>query len=148
MAGQSRQIFPGPWSPGLISGPLLVWNGQERLATVSTNAGSWRHGPGWNGKGSPDQGGELKNMFDENPRSFWHSAKHFQDETKIVRIDFKVRLGLEVPTNKIFQKPINFHLIMIRKRMDYHPDITKRYFNVCLVLNSDTEQGSKIGRIQ
>ena len=28
--------------------------------------------------------------------------------------------------------------------MDYHPDITKRYFNVCLVLNSDTEQGSKV----
>ena len=94
MAGQSRQIFSGPRSPGLISGPLLVWNGQDRLATVSTNAGSCRHGPGWNGKGSPDHGGELKNMFDENPRSFWHSAHHFQDETKIVRIDFRVRLGL------------------------------------------------------
>ena len=53
-------MFPGPWSPGLIAGPLLVWSGQERLAIVSTNAGSWRHGQGWNGKGSPDQGGELK----------------------------------------------------------------------------------------
>ena len=93
MAGDSRLMFPGPWSPGLIAGPLLVWNGQERLAIVSTNAGSWRHGPGWNGKGSPDQGGELKNMFDENPMSFWHSAHHFENEPKIVKIEFKVRFS-------------------------------------------------------
>ena len=89
MGGQSRLMTPGP---------LLVWSGQERLAKVSTNAGSWNHGPGVNGKGSPDEGGELKHMFDENPKTFWHSHSHFVNKTKIIKIEFKVSL---VSHNKV-----------------------------------------------
>ena len=85
MGGHSKPMTPGP---------LLVWSGQERLATVSTNAGSWNHGSGANGKGSPDEGGELKHMFDENPKTFWHSHRLFENKTKIVKIVFKVSFGI------------------------------------------------------
>ena len=81
MAVHSRLMTPGP---------LLVWSGQERLATISTNAGSWNHGPGVLGKGSPDEGGELKHIFDENPMTFWHSHHSFVNKPKILKIEFKV----------------------------------------------------------
>ena len=69
----------------MTSGPLLVWSGEERLATISTNAGSWDHGK-WN------QGGELKHMFDEDPKTFWHCRQDFLNKTKIIKIEFKVSL--------------------------------------------------------
>lgn len=102
----------------MTSGPLLVWSGEERLATISTNAGSWDHGK-WN------QGGELKHMFDEDPKTFWHCRQDFLNKTKIIKIEFK--------------QPINFNLVMIRKRMDPKWNCAKRHFNICLVLNEDIE---------
>ena len=40
--------------------------------------------------------------------------------------------------NFLFQTPINFHMISIRKRFDWkHEHVAKRYFNVCLVLNEN-----------
>ena len=71
----------------MTPGPLLVWSGQEELATISTNAGSWDHSK-WN------QGGELKHMFDENPKTFWHCREDFVYKTKIIKIEFKVSLAV------------------------------------------------------
>ena len=71
----------------MTPGPLLVWSGEERLATISTNAGSWDHGK-WN------QGGELKHMFDENPKTFWHCREDFVYKTKVIKIEFKVSLAV------------------------------------------------------
>ena len=73
------------------SGPMLVWNGQKRLATVTTKAGEWRHREGWGGKGTADNGGEVNNMFDELPHTFWHSAMTSEDVPKNIKIVFKVK---------------------------------------------------------
>ena len=77
----------------MTPGPLLVWSGEERLATISTNAGSWDHSQ-WN------MGGELKHMFDENPKTFWHSQQDF-NQTKIIKIEFKVSLAVSHNYNLI-----------------------------------------------
>ena len=77
-------------------GPLLVWYGQERLATIISKAGVWRHPAGWPDANSPDQGGEVHNMFDENPKTFWCNAPRYENLPKIIRIEFKVIFVLKV----------------------------------------------------
>ena len=120
------------------SGPMLVWNGEKRLATGTTKAGEWRHREGWE-KGTPDNGGEVHNMFDELPHTFWHNAMTSENVPKNIKIVFKVKRGLNSAILGLnnFQQPINFHMISIRKRMGEHPHFTKRYFNVCLILNEN-----------
>ena len=78
----------------LSPGPMLVWNGEKSLATVTTNAGEWRHPDGWRTrpKKEPYAGGELQNMFDELPNTFWHSGARFENGPKKVKIQFKVGL--------------------------------------------------------
>ena len=78
----------------MIPGPLQVWSGEERLATISTNAGSWDHG-------HRNMGGELKHMFDENPKTFWHSQQDFLNKPKIIKIEFKVSLAVSHNYNLI-----------------------------------------------
>ena len=69
-------------------GPLLIWYGQERLATIVSEAGVWPALP-------PDQGGEVHNMFDENPKTFWCNAPRYEHLPKIIKIEFKVTFVLE-----------------------------------------------------
>ena len=76
-------------------GPLLVWYGEERLAIISSKAGVWRHHAGMVGN-SPDQGGEVHNMFDENPKTFWCNAPRYENLPKIITIEFKVAYVLDV----------------------------------------------------
>ena len=45
-------------------GPLLVWNGQEDIATAINEAGVWTE---------PGRDFSFGKMFDENPNSCWHS---------------------------------------------------------------------------
>ena len=81
-------------------GPLLVWYGQERLATIVSKAGVWRHPAGMVGN-SPDQGGEVHNMFDENPRTFWCNAPRYENLPKIIKIEFKVTFVF-IPSRVVF----------------------------------------------
>ena len=77
----------------LSPGSMLVWNGEKSLATVTTNAGEWRHSPqvGERVGEKDDLGGELHNMFDEHPHTFWHSAWGKDAGPKAIKIQFKVR---------------------------------------------------------
>ena len=51
-------------------GPLLVWYGQERLATIISKAGVWRHPAGFPDANSPDQGGEVHNIVGGRLKQF------------------------------------------------------------------------------
>ena len=69
--------------PGIVyQGPLLVWNGCERIARVSTQAGVWPHG---------DYGGEICHMFDGKSHTFWHSGRSTCTQPKAIKIEFTVR---------------------------------------------------------
>jgi len=124
-------------SPAIMyQGPLLVWNGDGRIAQVTNNAGVWPHG---------DKGGEVCNMFDGKPNTFWHSSKSTTQLPKTIKIEFIVSNRIKNSTLVIkgllsqFQKPINFAMLHIRKRQDgSEHGWTRRYFNVCLVLNGQT----------
>ena len=59
-------------------GPLLVWNGQNDIATVVNEAGEHTSG-----------NHSLKNMFDENPKTCWHSIAPYKAPQSI-KIFFKV----------------------------------------------------------
>ena len=68
--------------PGIVfQGPLLVWNGDKRIAKVSTDAGVWPHG---------DYGGDLSHMFDGKSHTFWHSSRSTCNVPKIIKIEFTV----------------------------------------------------------
>ena len=68
--------------PGIVfQGPLLVWNGDERIAKVTTTAGVWPHGA---------YGGEVSHMFDGKSHTFWHSSKSTVQLPKTIKIEFTV----------------------------------------------------------
>ena len=67
-------------------GPLLVWNGEKRLAKITNTAGVWT-GPCHNEWGV---GGDLCHMFDGNPKTYWHSHSSKENDPKIIKIEFKV----------------------------------------------------------
>jgi len=98
-------------SANVRNGPLLVWNGQTSIAKIINEAGIG------------DKNSGLEKMFDGNHNTHWHSCPGFIDKPKSIKIEF---------TN-----PINFVMLKIRKRMD--PNCTKRYFNVCLVLDGQID---------
>ena len=79
-------IFPSLEMKNIRQGPLLVWNWQERLATITNKAGVWT-GPHHN---EWKVGGDLCHMFDGNPNTYWHSAASKENEPKILKIEFKV----------------------------------------------------------
>ena len=93
----------GPYKV-IRQGPLLVWNGQERIASITNKAGVWPHGT---------KGGDVCHMFDENLETFWHSGQSTVNVPKIIKIEFKVshfsKLSLKLKffrsMYKIFRKP-------------------------------------------
>ena len=60
------------------TGSLLCWHGQERIARVVNKAGIF------------DENFQVKNMFDENSNSLWHSSGDMKNRPKTMRICFKV----------------------------------------------------------
>ena len=60
------------------TGSLLCWHGQERIAKIENQAGI---------HSEPYQ---VKNMFDENSNSLWHSSGDMKNRPKTMRICFKV----------------------------------------------------------
>ena len=60
------------------TGSLLCWHGQERIARVVNKAGIF------------DENFQVKNMFDENSNSLWHSGRDMTNRPKTMRICFKV----------------------------------------------------------
>ena len=65
------------------TGSLLCWHGQERIAKVVNQAGTW------------SENHQVKNMFDENSNTFWHSGKGMENRPKAMRIEFKVSFWSE-----------------------------------------------------
>ena len=60
----------------LEDGPLSVWNGQDKLASITNDAGEWSHG---------DQGGLLENMFDGNLDTFWLHCESLSSKSFILK---------------------------------------------------------------
>jgi len=99
-----------------------VWYGETDIAMYKTNAGSWHKGTGLN-----DDVPDLLSMFDNDPLTMWHNHKNNEENLKIVAI--------------IFKEPINFTGLTIQKRnpTDCPQKCNDRYLNVCLVLDSNTD---------
>ena len=124
-------VSMGGFPKSFRQGPLLVWNGQADIATVVNEAGIYKE----NGRDF-----SVENMFDENPNTCWHSQN--QNGPHTIKIFLKVSVNCQkgwiwFSTWWIlgFQKPINFLMLKIRKRME---DLcTLRYNHVCLVLNGN-----------
>ena len=70
-------------SPNLFrQGPLLVWNGQNDIATIVNEAGERDFK-------LENTDFSLKNMFDENPKTCWHSGVESKPP-RTIKIFFKV----------------------------------------------------------
>ena len=90
-------------------------------------------------------------------KTSWHSAKENRERTKTITVDFQVsnheaisyRLYIGWPTNFVaelnFKEPIYFNRLTMQKRYqsacgDHREhDCNERYFNICLVLDSATD---------
>ena len=85
-------MFNGATCPtGISNEPLIetkactpanrVWHGESNLATYSTNAGIWNNEyPRF----------ALKNIFDNDASTVWHSKEGYKNYYKIITINFKV----------------------------------------------------------
>ena len=63
---------------------IKTWYGETDIATLVNYAGVW-----------VDQNNNVypeSKMFDKNPSSIWQSAKEYQQEVKIIGVEFKVIL--------------------------------------------------------
>ena len=95
-------------STALSSGPLSVWYGESRIASVSSLNGIWDHNY------------SVEKMFDEDSRTYWHSEKHSEGVAKTMRVDFYV-------SNKSDNRHMNlrFEIFCQAKRYQklrlYHP---------------------------
>ena len=90
--GQSRTrtcTFNGATCPtGVSNEPLIetktcanrIWHGEPEVASYSTNAGYWYNQPAF----------ALKNIFDDDPLTNWHSNINYKNSNKIITINFNV----------------------------------------------------------
>ena len=65
---------------------IEIWNGNPDIAQVVNQAERWskKHA--------------TEKMFDFNPNTCWHSAKHYKDAVKIIGVRFHV--SYQYQTNK------------------------------------------------
>ena len=75
-------------------------------------------------------------MFDDDFTTMWHSHFRFEDQLKVIGVEFYVStiiFEIRKNTADYFQNPIYFYNLKIHKRLD--ACCTNRYYNVCLVLD-------------
>ena len=109
----------------------FIWHGNEQLATVSVTNEHF------------DSHHQYPIMFDDDLSSFWHSRVTSRThEFDTITIIFKVsrfifiKIILIIMANCNFKEPILFEKLAIVKRFScYSCPISRRYDNVCLVLD-------------
>ena len=64
------------------AGPLSVWYGDANIATLTSPNGWW------------NEDYTRGNMFDEDANTCWHSARQFEQSTKLMKVAFKVKFDM------------------------------------------------------
>ena len=67
------------------TGPKIIWHGESDIARASNNAGVWAN--------ETTDEYRFRHMFDDDLNTMWHSHFRFEDQVKVIGVEFYVSTG-------------------------------------------------------
>ena len=70
------------------TGPKIIWHGESDIARTYNNAGVWAN--------ETTDEYRFRHMFDDDLNTMWHSHFRFEDQVKVLGVEFHVSTSIQV----------------------------------------------------